>query len=546
MPYINQIRSSLEKGTFLYTLEYVPELITPADTSAWLERLKALARPVASDPRIAGLNIGDRVRGTHSVGTVDCGHVAAEVTGKMPLLHLAGKDREPAEARAVFERAASLGLTNFLVLTGDKIPEPTRPGRPRYHDSAVGVADAKRIVPNSLVAVGFAFKYHEEEMMNQYLKLIKKLKAGSDYIVTNCGWDMDKFQELIWYVRGRGYHAPLVANLLAPAPGWAKSIHARKLAGIFMSDDLFRLMEEERVDKTARQRRFQRVALQIVGVKLMGYAGVHLSGVDDYETLCQVIEMADAFEQATSSLDDWKRQWTEMHRKKDGQPVRFGLRNGCYLFNQIPPSFGSLSGPVTPGEGVGPKAEEKRKYVQLKKVHHWIFDERSFVARVLGPAVVAAEDNAVTRPFLRSIEHMSKSTTLGCEMCGFCRIEHLMYTCPETCPKGLANGACGGTDENICEFKDRECIHNRKYRLAKAYGKLDLLENEMIPIVEGTRGTSSWANEFSGRDPLVQDLGTKQVSALDLGGSASLKETDEHQLIALSEDSQSIHINIDR
>src|SRR3546814_16690206 len=65
---------------------------------------------------------------------------------------------------------------------------------------------------------------------------------------------------------------------------------------------------------------------------------------------------------------------------------------------------------------------------------------------------------------LLKFEHMTKSAALGCETCGFCRIEHLNYVCPETCPKGLANGPCSGTDDNVCEFKEREFRHNRKYR----------------------------------------------------------------------------------
>jgi methylenetetrahydrofolate reductase (NADPH) len=77
--------------------------------------------------------------------------------------------------------------------------------------------------------------------------------------------------------------------------------------------------------------------------------------------------------------------------------------------------------------------------------------------------------------------------------------------CPETCPKGLANGACGGTHMNRCEFEDRECIHSRKYRIAKDAGILEQLERWLIPAVpKAIRHTSSWPPHFRGEGPAIQ------------------------------------------
>ncbi|MDE3075393.1 MAG: methylenetetrahydrofolate reductase C-terminal domain-containing protein, partial [Chloroflexota bacterium] len=69
-----------------------------------------------------------------------------------------------------------------------------------------------------------------------------------------------------------------------------------------------------------------------------------------------------------------------------------------------------------------------------------------------------------------------------------------------------ANGPCGGTDDNRCEFGDRECIHNERYRLSKARGALDELENKVVPPVPDTRGTSSWTNLHRGLKPKVVRL----------------------------------------
>jgi methylenetetrahydrofolate reductase (NADPH) len=107
---------------------------------------------------------------------------------------------------------------------------------------------------------------------------------------------------------------------------------------------------------------------------------------------------------------------------------------------------------------------------------------------------------------LEKLERAIKSPLFGCETCGMCRLAATQYICPETCPKGLANGPCGGTSLNTCEFGDRECIHNHKYRVARDTNNLAQLESCLIPAIPETiRHTSSWPPHFRG-EGLTIDL----------------------------------------
>lgn len=74
-----------------------------------------------------------------------------------------------------------------------------------------------------------------------------------------------------------------------------------------------------------------------------------------------------------------------------------------------------------------------------------------------------------------------------------------LICCPETCPKGLANGPCGGTTLDQCEFGDRECIHSvKKARLAETGNQIAILKERLIDTVPiELRGTSSWVNWFN-------------------------------------------------
>lgn len=500
--YRNRIRDVLAEGGFLFTLEYVPEGMDKPRKEVFAH-LSRQAESVGMDPRIAGINIGDRVKSLNSYSTVECGRIVAEASMKTPLLHLAGKDREPAEARAIFQQALALGMDNMLVLTGDGITEPAVTGRRRYYDSVCGVVDLKHMAPSALAAVAVnPFKYREEEAVNQYLKLAKKLKAGADYVITNCGWDMRKLEELVRFRDARGLKTPLVANVLLPQKGWAKGIHAGRLPGVFMSDDLFAKISEERRLPDAEAAGMRRLVLQIVGARKLGYAGVHVSGVEQYDQLCEVIERVSETERALASRADWEAAWLEANTI-GGRPVDFAHPAAMYLYAHGDKASEGRS--EAPAEAVASDADLRRAN-RLELVHRLAFKEGSAGAAVLGAVVRATAALPMTEAGLRKVEHAIKSPLLGCEMCGFCRIEYLSYICPETCPKGLANGPCGGTNGNQCEFGDRECIHNRKYRIAKAQGMIADLEDVYIPPVEGSRSQSSWLNEFRHATPKVRRL----------------------------------------
>jgi methylenetetrahydrofolate reductase (NADPH) len=106
---------------------------------------------------------------------------------------------------------------------------------------------------------------------------------------------------------------------------------------------------------------------------------------------------------------------------------------------------------------------------------------------------------------LERVERGIKGPLFGCETCGMCRLAATQYVCPETCPKGLANGPCGGTTENLCEYRHQECIHSVKYRIAKQAGALDQLERWLIPPVpRQIRHTSSWPPHFRGEGPAIE------------------------------------------
>jgi hypothetical protein len=98
------------------------------------------------------------------------------------------------------------------------------------------------------------------------------------------------------------------------------------------------------------------------------------------------------------------------------------------------------------------------------------------------------------------VERAIKAPLFGCQACGNCVLGHLEYVCPQTCPKQLRNGPCGGTHLGRCEVVDRPCIWLGVYDRARAAGRLPLLATYVPPPERALHGTSSWLNYLLERD----------------------------------------------
>ena len=81
---------------------------------------------------------------------------------------------------------------------------------------------------------------------------------------------------------------------------------------------------------------------------------------------------------------------------------------------------------------------------------------------------------------------LTKKLLVSCRGCSHCRLPQMHFICPETCPKGLANGPCGAVGlDGTCEFGSSECIHSRRMRLAEDLNDFASLEECLIDPVRG-------------------------------------------------------------
>ncbi len=104
---------------------------------------------------------------------------------------------------------------------------------------------------------------------------------------------------------------------------------------------------------------------------------------------------------------------------------------------------------------------------------------------------------------LTAVEHAVKGAVWDCRMCGQCVLHQTGLTCPETCPKTLRNGPCGGVrPDGNCEVKpEMKCVW------LKAYGRAgrmpvvgDHIHDLRPPVDHRLEGTSAWRNLVTKRD----------------------------------------------
>lgn len=508
----NALREALQDGRFFWSVEFIPSVDKVLRDE--LGKLGGVGEFIRRNPLVAGFSVTDRVVSDRDPDPVAAASNLADVSGKLPLVHFSGKDRDIDDLHDFIQRMRQNGLQNILCLSGDRLKQEPADRRPRYLESVAAIQTARRVAPDLLIAAALnPFKYREEDAMSQYLKLGKKVGAGADFAITQIGFDMRKYEEALFWVGTRGYGVPLVANVMPMNARRARYIRHHQLPGVTVTNSFLALLEaEERaLPERGDERVLRRLALQILGIRFYGYAGVQLTGIHAPERLAALQAKADELNELCRDRITWSKAWNESLTLPEGGRCDTAPTRPWYIAHS---------------HSSEPARAQMLKYRVMDGIHAFAFD-RGPGARLLAAMLRSAPRAGAIDRLLERVERGIKGPLFGCETCGMCRLAATQYVCPETCPKGLANGPCGGTAENLCEYRHQECIHSVKYRIAKQAGALDQLERWLIPPVpQQFRHTSSWPPHFRGEGPTIEVVDPKpfpgeeaQERGNTLGGS---------------------------
>ncbi len=486
--------SLLKNDEFTITYELVPGR---GSGGKRLERILQLAEEAKKDGRIKALSITDNPGGHPALSPTSLG-LDIQAMGISPLLHFSLKDKNRNMAESQLFECHRHNLLNLLVLGGDY---------PRYgfHGQAMPVFDLDSTQLLSLIehlrhhsplkkgasgrimelpsmnffsgCVVSPFKTMESEQVWQYVKLLTKIRCGAQFVISQLGFDMEKYEELLRFVRDQKLSIPLIANVFVPTLSVAKIMNSRRVPGVILPDRLLQCIQEEAKEADrGEEARLLRAAKMVAALRDMGYAGVHLGGNNlNFGSISFLLDNAEAF--------TGKRQ--ELR-----EDIHFPEPSTWYLYDDC--------------------SQEPRKrnlailFAANDLVHKQFFCKEGCFFSLAEKISNIAERNPSLRRFYTFFEHLIKKILFRCRMCGDCTLAESSYLCPQSgCPKRMINGPCGGSSNGFCEVypEERLCFWVRAYQRGIEPDCNHINGLESIPPKDWSLNTtSSWLNFFSGRD----------------------------------------------
>lgn len=447
-------------------------------------RLLEVASKLAQVPGVVAGSITSYAGGALGHDPVRVG-TAARARGLTPNIHLTCVGRERSTVWRTLEDLHALGIENVLALTGDypKTAGPRSPEALFDLDSVQLVClidEARQRGMQFWISVAVSpFKYTEADCAYQYLKLEKKIAAGANCVITQLGYDMRKFRELKRYLDERSICVPVLGNVYVLSGKAAEKMSKGEPPGCWVSPELLEMIRSEvKAADSGKAARLERAARMVAVLRGLGYAGAYLGGDHQADHVRWIIRRSEAL----------NPRWEEF-----AEEMNYAPEDGFYFFNT-------------------PLAASKRRGAVPRLL--------DFLGRIFPVNQNGTLRNFLVRLFRRvdrrpalakaveRFEFAIKSPIFGCQACGNCVLGHMEYVCPQTCPKNLRNGPCGGTKNGQCEVVDKPCIWVTVYERARAAGRLEDLKVYIPPPNRALKGTSSWINLFLGRDSRPRSFST--------------------------------------
>ena len=488
----NPLAEALRARRFCYVVELV------ASGLAREARLLEVASRLAALPEVAAGSITSYAGGAMGRDPIRVG-TAARARGLTPNIHVTcvGEDRRG--LRKTLEDLQALGIENVFALTGDYPKAGAGQSEPVFDLDSVQlvrlIAELRRGGMPFHVAVAVSpFKYAEADCVYQYLKLEKKIAAGADLAITQVGWDALKFSELMRYLAERGLGTPVLGNVYVLGPKAAEKMATGQPPGCWVAPALLETVRSESAAKDGGLRaRLERAARGVAVLRGLGYAGAYIGGTHDADHVAWIIRRA----------DELAPRWEELAAE-----LSYGAPHGFYLYGRPPHPALSPSGgegsvlPLSTGDRFGVRGRVDRFIPRALDLLGRLLPvtRDTWLRRRLSALMTWIDRRPKLAAALERAELVVKKPMFGCQACGNCVLGHMEYVCPQTCPKQMRNGPCGGTRLGHCEVVDRPCIWVGVYERAKAAGRVEALAEYIPPPDRSLQGTSSWINYFLERD----------------------------------------------
>ena len=501
--------------SFVISVELVP---TRGFIRKDFEELIAFTEAAAEYGKIDALSLTDNPGGNPRLAPDVLG-LDILYRGVSPLVHLACKDhnRNALESRAF--QLNRMGVENVLALTGD-YPVDGYQGvaKPSFDLDSVGMIrmlsemnkGLKVPLPRpgkfqDLEATNFfigasasPFKRQRSELLGQYIKLEKKIANGAKFIITQLGYDMRKFDELLRYMRAKNLDVPVLGNVYVLNRIVSRIMNQNGVPGCVVTDELLEFVNSHaKADDKGKAAFLEFAAKQVAVLRGLGYRGAHLGGFNlSFEDKRKIIDTSEQI------AGDWRSFVKEIQYPQNGE---------FFCFRPDPTTGLNTDQPAEPGD-TDRQMGSKINYALMKFVHGRFFEPDTAGFRLAKGVCSCLDKSPGASRVFEKLEHAAKWLSNSCQNCGDCSLAELAFLCPEAgCPKGMRNGPCGGSFDGICERQDRKCFWTKVINRLDRDGELEKMKaQEPIFRNAALEDTSSWINFYLGRDHAKTGSGGKE------------------------------------
>ncbi len=299
MNHESQLKKVLSQGEFAVTAECGPP--KGADPDVILKKGELLKGSVD------GVNVTD-----NQTAIVRMSSLAAcsllKTAGLDPVLQMVVRDRNRISLQSDILGASALGVRNVLCLSGDHQIFGNQP-------QAVGVFDldsiqfvqvVKGMRDDGVITGGDSLDYKPDMFIGaaanpfadplnfRIVRLAKKIKAGADFIQTQCIYNLDRFESWLSMAADRGLtEKAYILGGVTPlkSAGMARYMK-NKVAGMDIPDDVIKRMEG--VPKEKQRSEGINICVETISrlKELPGVKGVHIMAIEWEEAVGEIVKQA--------------------------------------------------------------------------------------------------------------------------------------------------------------------------------------------------------------------------------------------------------------
>jgi len=228
--------------------------------------------------------------------------------GLEPVMQMVTRDRNRIAIQSDIFGATALGIKNMLCLSGDhqifgnqkeaanvfdidsiQLIQCVKTMR----DEGTLLGGEEKIEGEIKLFIGAAANPFADPFEFRVVRLAKKVKAGVDFIQTQCIYDLDRFKEWMGMVRNRGLHEKvhILGGVTPLKSGGMARYMAKNVAGIIIPDAIIERMVKA---KEPPQEGIKICVEQIEQLReIKGVHGIHLMAIEWEQKVSEIAEGAD-------------------------------------------------------------------------------------------------------------------------------------------------------------------------------------------------------------------------------------------------------------